>query len=88
VASYGGRDWTVKGVPVLREALRTHDVPHDVEVYPTAGHYLLNDKPNGPLLFRPLAKLSHAGPEPASAVDAWRRIEDFFAEHLGSGAAR
>jgi carboxymethylenebutenolidase len=88
VASYGGRDWTVKGVSALREALRTHDVPHDVEVYPTAGHCFLNDKPNGPMLFRPLARLSHAGPEPASAADAWRRIEDFFAEHLGSGAAR
>jgi carboxymethylenebutenolidase len=88
VASYGGRDWTVKGVSALREALRTHDVPHDVEVYPTAGHCFLNDKANGPVLFRPLAKLSHAGPEPASAADAWRRIDDFFAEHLGSGAAR
>ena len=88
VASYGGRDWTVKGVPALREALRAHDVPHDVEVYPTAGHCFLNDKPNGPLLFRPLARLSHAGPEPASAADAWRRIEDFFGEHLGSGTAR
>jgi carboxymethylenebutenolidase len=88
VASYGGRDWTVKGVPALREALRKHDVPHDVEVYPTAGHCFLNGKPNGPLLFRPMAKLSHAGPEPASAADAWRRIEDFFAEHLGSGTAR
>jgi carboxymethylenebutenolidase len=88
VASYGGRDWAVKGVPALREALRAHAVPHDVEVYPTAGHCFLNDKPNGPLLFRPVARLSHAGPEPASAADAWRRIEDFFGEHLGSGAAR
>jgi carboxymethylenebutenolidase len=88
VASYGGRDWTVKGVPALREALRAHGVRHDVEVYPRAGHCFLNDKPNGPLLFRPVAKLSHAGPEPASAADAWRRIEDFFAEHLGSSGAR
>jgi carboxymethylenebutenolidase len=88
VASYGGRDWTIKGVPALREALRTHDVPHDVEVYPAAGHCFLNDKPNGPLLFRPVAKLAHAGPEPASAADAWRRIEAFFADHLGSRTAQ
>ena len=88
VASYGGRDRIVKSVPTLREALRRHDVPHDVEVYPAAGHCFLNDKPNGPLLFRPVAKLAHAGPEPASAADAWQRIEAFFAEHLGSGAAR
>jgi carboxymethylenebutenolidase len=88
VASYGGRDWTAKSVPALRDALRTHDVPHDVEVYPAAGHCFLNDKPNGPLLFRPVAKLAHAGPEPVSAADAWRRIEAFFAEHLGAGAAQ
>jgi carboxymethylenebutenolidase len=84
VASYGGRDWMVRGVPPLREALRTHGVPHDVEVYPAAGHSFLNDKPNGPLAFRPVARLTHAGPEPVSAADAWRRIEAFFAEHLSS----
>jgi carboxymethylenebutenolidase len=88
VASYGGKDRMTKNVPALREALRTNNVPHDVEVYPAAGHCFLNDKPNGPLLFRPVARLSHAGPEPASAADAWRRIEDFFAEHLGPGSAR
>jgi carboxymethylenebutenolidase len=44
----------------------------------------LNDKPNGPLPFRPMMKLTHAGPEPTSADDAWRRIEAFFAEHLSS----
>ena len=84
VASYGGRDWTVRGVAPLRAALRAHGVPHDVEVYPTAGHSFLNDKPNGPPLFRPVVKLTHAGPEPVSAADAWRRIEAFFAEHLSS----
>ena len=85
VASYGGRDWTVKSVPALREALRTHDVPHDVEVYPAAGHCFLNDKPNGPLLFRPVAKLAHAGPEPVSAADAWRRIEALLCRTPGIG---
>jgi carboxymethylenebutenolidase len=84
VASYGGRDWTARGVPPLRDALRSHHVPHDVEVYPAAGHSFLNDKPNGPLLFRPMAKLAHAGPEPTSAADAWWRIEAFFADHLSS----
>jgi carboxymethylenebutenolidase len=74
----------VRGVPPLREALRTHGVPHDVEVYPAAGHAFLNDKLNGPLPFRPVVKLMRAGPEPVSAADAWRRIEAFFAEHLSS----
>jgi carboxymethylenebutenolidase len=35
-----------------------------------------------------VVRLTHAGPEPVSAADAWRRIEAFFAEHLGSGDAR
>jgi carboxymethylenebutenolidase len=84
VASYGGRDWMVRGVTPLREALRAHGVPHDIEVYPAAGHAFLNDKPNGPLAFRPVVKLLHAGPEPVSAADAWRRIEAFFDGHLNS----
>lgn len=86
VASYGGRDWLVKDVPRLTAALRAHRVPHDVEVYPRAGHSFLNDAYNGPLpfrtVFRPVLKLTHAGPEPVAAADAWRRIEEFFAEHL------
>ncbi len=82
VASYGGRDKMAESVPALTAALRAHHVPHDVEVYPTAGHSFLNDEPNGPRVFRPLMKLAHVGPEPVAAADAWRRIEAFFAEHL------
>jgi carboxymethylenebutenolidase len=84
VASYGGRDRMAKAVPALQAALAAHDVPHDVKVYPSAGHQFLNDAPNGPRPFRPLAKLMHAGPEPVAAADACRRNEAFFAEHLGS----
>ena len=86
VASYGGKDRMVRDVPRLRDALRAHGVPHDVEVYPSAGHSFLNDAYNGPLamrtVLRPLVKLGHVGPEPVAAADAWRRIEEFFAEHL------
>ena len=88
VASYGGRDRMVQDVPRLTAALRANKVPHDVEVYPSAGHCFLNDAYNGPLamrtVFRPLLKATHVGPEPAAAADAWRRIEEFFAKHLGS----
>ena len=84
VASYGGLDRMAEVVPMLKAALVAHDVPHDVKVYPRAGHSFLNDAPNGPRPFRPLAKLMHAGPEPVAAADAWQRIEAFFAEHLGS----
>jgi len=83
VASYGGRDSRlVKDVPRLRAALAANDVPYDLEVYPTAGHSFLNHAPNGPRLVRPLLRLSHVGPDPVAAADAWRRIEAFFGEHL------
>jgi carboxymethylenebutenolidase len=85
VASYGGRDRQFgPKAAVLETALERLDVPHDVKVYPDAGHSFLNDAPNGPALFRPLMKVMGAGPEPASAADAWARIEAFFARYLGS----
>ena len=83
VASYGGRDKQLVGqVPRLRAALEANEVPYDLEVYPTAGHSFLNDASNGPRLARPLLRLSHVGPDPVAAADAWRRIEAFFGEHL------
>jgi carboxymethylenebutenolidase len=83
VASYGGRDrHLVQEVPRLRAALEANAVPYDLEVYPTAGHSFLNDEPNGPRLARPLMRLSHVGPDPVAAPDAWRRIEAFLGEHL------
>ena len=87
VASYGGRDRQLVGeVPRLTAALEAAGVPHDVQVYPTAGHSFLNDVPNGPPLLRPLLRLGHVGPDPAAAQDAWRRIEAFFGTHLAASA--
>lgn len=83
VASYGGRDRTTDRIVELETALATASVPRDVKVYAPAGHSFLNDAPNGPLLMRAIAKIAHVGPEPASAADAWLRIEAFFATHLG-----
>jgi carboxymethylenebutenolidase len=86
VASYGGRDkQLLPQVPRLRAALEANEVPYDLEVYPTAGHSFLNDEPNGPVLARPLMRLSHVGPDPVAAPDAWRRIEAFFGQHLQPG---
>jgi carboxymethylenebutenolidase len=85
VASYGGKDaQLVKRVPALKAALEDNNVPHDLEVYPSAGHSFLNQKNNAPVLIRPLMRLGHAGPEPVAAADAWRRIEAFFGEHLAA----
>lgn len=83
VASYGGRDTQLaKEVPRLEAALTQRNIPHDVEVYPTAGHSFLNDAPNGPVVLRPLLKIAHVGPDPVAAAGAWLRIEEFFALHL------
>lgn len=81
IASYGGKDQG-DGAADLERALTAADVEHDVKNYPDAGHAFLNDAPVGPLLMRPIMRVAHVGPEPASAADAWRRIEEYFAVHL------
>ncbi len=83
VASYGGKDiGAAKTVRRLDDALTRLDVPHDVKLYPEAGHAFLNDAVVGPAVLRPLMRVAHVGPEPVAAADAWRRIEAFFAAHL------
>lgn len=84
VASYGGRDASLKGAADrLDRALEHAGVPHDVREHPSAGHSFLNDAPTGPKLLRPvMQRVLGAGPEPAAAADAWTRIEAFFDEHL------
>jgi carboxymethylenebutenolidase len=87
VASYGARDRPRGTADRLRAALERHGVAHDVREYPDAGHSFLNDTDVGPRPLRPLMRwVAGAGPEPASAADAWRRIEAFFAEHLSARA--
>jgi carboxymethylenebutenolidase len=83
VGSYGGRDRGLRGAAAtLGATLSWLGVEHDVKEYPTANHSFLNDAPNGPVVLRPLLKVAGIGPDPVAAVDAWRRIEDFFARHL------
>lgn len=83
VASYGARDPGSRGAAAtLEAALSRHGIDHDVVEYPDAGHSFLNDAEVGPRPLRPLMRIAGVGPEPASAADAWRRIEAFFAEHL------
>jgi len=46
VASYGGRDRTMRGRPQrLERALARAGVTHDVETYPDAGHSFLSTRP-------------------------------------------
>jgi carboxymethylenebutenolidase len=84
VASFGGKDFTLRGAAAkLESALTRAGVVHDVKEYPAAGHAFLNDGPTGPRVLRPIMKVTGMGPEPTSAADAWRRIEEFFGTHLG-----
>jgi carboxymethylenebutenolidase len=85
VASYGGRDRYLTGAAEkLENALRVRGVAHDVREYPDAGHSFLNDEDNQPWYVAPVSRIVlHAGPEPASAEDAWGRIEVFLETHLG-----
>jgi carboxymethylenebutenolidase len=85
VASYGGRDRSLAGAAAkLEGALERLGVAHDVTEYPEAGHAFLNDAESGPAAIRFLtSRIMGAGPNPEAAVDAWARIEAFFAVHLG-----
>jgi carboxymethylenebutenolidase len=82
VGSYGGRDQMgTKHPERLQRALAVLDVPHDVEVYPGAGHRFMTES-RGPAAV--LMKVSRMTFQPADAADAWRRIFAFFDRYLAS----
>jgi len=84
VASFGGRDRGMRGAPEkLTADLEAAGVPHDIKVYPDAGHSFFTRTPGltGQLVRRlPI----HAEYHEASAQDAHRRVVAFFREHLGA----
>jgi len=78
VASYGGRDGTLKGAAgKLEAALEAAGVEHDVKEYPEAGHSFLNHS-EAPSWMKPFARTLHAGYVDTAAIDAWDRIERMF----------
>ena len=80
VASYGSRDPMGAGPPQrLAEALTVLEVPHDVHVYPGAGHSFMSPKP-APLA--PLTRLARMDYQASAAEDAWQRIFAFFGQYL------
>jgi carboxymethylenebutenolidase len=80
IASYGARDPMGTSHPQrLEAALTALDVPHEVKVYPDAGHSFMSPKP---ALLRPVTALARLDFNPEATQDAWRRIFAFFGEYL------
>jgi carboxymethylenebutenolidase len=63
----------------LQRALAVLEVPHDVHVYPGAGHRFLTETTGAGAV---LARLSRMSFQPGEAADAWQRIFGFFATYL------
>jgi carboxymethylenebutenolidase len=85
VASYGARDPTLRKAPArLERVLSTSGIDHDVKVYPDAGHAFLNDHDPAemPKWAVVMGAVSRSRYDEPSAVDARRRIVDFFDTHL------
>ncbi len=83
VASYGGRDRSLKGAAAkLESALSRAEVTHDVKEYPTAGHAFLNEVDAGPRPLRPLLRVAGVRHDPVASADAWERIQNYLAAQL------
>ncbi len=83
VASFGGRDRTLRGAAArLEAALDRLGVEHDVREYPHAGHAFMTPAEAIPRPVRALLRVAGFGAEPEAAEDAWRRTERFFRDHL------
>ena len=81
VASYGGRDRAVGTAHPerLQRALAVLEIPHDVKVYPGAGHHFMSESSGLAAVFAKVTGMSY---QQSDAADAWQRIFGFFAEHL------
>jgi carboxymethylenebutenolidase len=80
VGSFGGRDaMGTKHPERLQRALAVLQVPHDVHVYPGAGHRFMTQSTGGSAV---LAKLTRMSFQPEDAADSWQRIFGFFQTYL------
>jgi carboxymethylenebutenolidase len=81
VASYGGRDRTLKGrAQRLEDTLQRLGVEHEIKEYPQVGHGFMNN--HGGALGTML-RVFGLRYDADSAEDSWRRILSFFEQHLG-----
>lgn len=83
VASFGARDLPFAAGPAkLRKSLEKLGVPHDVKVYPDAGHSFFTEAPGGLLGVIGRHLPLRVGYHEESARDAHHRVVAFFHEHL------
>jgi carboxymethylenebutenolidase len=87
LASYGGKDrvFRAKGGRLKRH-LEEIDVPHDLKIYPNAGHAFM-DRPRGLLAWILRISPFRVAHDEEASEDSWRRMLAFFQEHLGRQAA-
>jgi carboxymethylenebutenolidase len=85
VASYGAKD-RVAG-PAMAKRLERHlgalGVPHDIKTYETAGHSFFSKVDGWQGWIARIPTPMRVGYEGRAAEDGWRRMLDFFAEHVG-----
>jgi carboxymethylenebutenolidase len=83
VASYGARDGLMqRHASQLTQEVQRLNIPHDIKIYPNAGHAFMNKPPHWALaLIGPLSP-AHAAYEPVAAADAMRRVLSFLPLHL------
>ena len=84
VGNFGKADRTLRGAAAkLEAALDRLGIENDVTEFEGAGHAFMNDAEAGPRPLRPLFRVMGIKPDPDAAAEAWQRIEDHFARHLG-----
>ena len=84
VGNFGKADRPLRGAAAkLEAALDRLGIENDVKEFEGAGHAFMNDAEAGPRPLRPLFRVMGMKPDPDAAAEAWQRIEDHFAKHLG-----
>lgn len=86
VAGYGGRDAVFgRFAARLEDHLAVLGVENDIKLYPNAGHSYMSEHTG---LMNRLASWGpmKVGFNAGAAEDSWRRVDAFFAEHLGEGS--
>jgi carboxymethylenebutenolidase len=83
LGGYGARDRMFAAQGERLERLLTEaGVDHDVKIYPDAGHSFMSRTTGFLAKIGPITPMK-AGYNHEAAEDSWRRIEAFFAKHLG-----